>query len=75
MVIDDDVKIGNMSGGNCYVKNRTLFKQDCDYNNGDGSGGYGFLNSHSLSQCEGSSAFKYTDEILKRLMLLLDMVL
>ena len=47
-----------MSGGNCSLNNKTLSQHYCDSNNGDMSSGYGFLNSHNISQCEYSSTFK-----------------
>ena len=42
LVIDDDLNMGDMSGGNCSLNNHTLSKQYCYYNNGDVSSGYGF---------------------------------
>ena len=50
--------MGDISGGNCSMKNHTLYQHDCDYSNGDVSIIYGFINSHTLSQCEYSSTFK-----------------
>ena len=44
--------MGDMSGVNCSINNHNLYQHDCDYNNGDVSSGYGFLNSHTLSKCE-----------------------
>ena len=41
-----------MSGGNFSMNNHILYQQDCDSNNGDVSSGYGFINSHTLSQCD-----------------------
>ena len=35
-------------------------------NNGDGSSGYGFLNSHTLSQYDDSITFKYMDGDVKK---------
>ena len=42
LVIDDYLKMGNMSGGNCSLNNSTLSKHYCDSINGDESSGYGF---------------------------------
>ena len=40
------------------MNNHTLSKQDFYSNNSDLSGGYGFINSHNLSQCDDSNTFK-----------------
>ena len=53
--------MGDMSGGNCSMNNHILSQQDCDSNNGDASSEYGFINIHTLSQCDDSIAFKYMD--------------
>ena len=42
LVIYDDLKMFNMSGGNCSLNKHTLSQQYCDSNNGDVSSGYGF---------------------------------
>ena len=42
LVIDDDLKMGDMSGGNYYLNNHTLYQQYCDSNNGDVSSRCGF---------------------------------
>ena len=62
MVVDDDLNMGNMSGGNCSLNNHTLSQQYCDYDNGDVSSGYLFFNSYTLSQCEYSSIFNNIDD-------------
>ena len=40
LIIDDDLKMGDMSGGNCYMNNHTLYQQYHDSNNGDVSSRY-----------------------------------
>ena len=50
LVIDENLKMGDMSGGNCFMNNHTIYQHDCDYNNGDVSSGYGFINIHTFSQ-------------------------
>ena len=62
LVVDDDLNIGDMSGGGFSLKNHTLSQQYCDPNNGDVSSAYGFLNSHTLSQCEYYSTYKNIDD-------------
>ena len=62
LVIDDDLNMGDMSGGNYYLKNHTLSQQYCDSNNSDGSSGYAFLITHTLSQCEYSNMLKNIDD-------------
>ena len=57
LIIADDLNMGDMSGGNCYLNNYTLYQQYCDYNNDYVSSGYGFKNSHTLYQCEDYSTF------------------
>ena len=47
--------MGDMSGGN----NHTISQQDYDFNNGDMSSRYGFINSHTISQRDYSSTFTY----------------
>ena len=42
LVIDDDLNMGDMSGGNCSINNHTHSQQYYDSNNGDMSSGYGF---------------------------------
>ena len=61
LVIDDDVKMIEVSGGNCYMNNHTLFQHYLYYNNGDVSSGYAFINRHTLYQCDDSSTFKDMD--------------
>ena len=53
--------MGDMSGGNFYMNNHTLYQQDLDYINGDVSSGNGFINIHTISQCDDSSTFKDMD--------------
>ena len=43
------------------MKKHTLFQQDYDTKDGNTISGYGFINIHSLSQCESSGTFKETD--------------
>ena len=50
-----------VSGGNCSMKNQTLSKHGCDFNNGDVSSRNGFINSHTISQYDDSSKFKKMD--------------
>ena len=40
LIIDDDLKMGDMSGGKCYMKNHTLCQQYYYSNNGDVSSEY-----------------------------------
>ena len=42
LVVDDNLEMGDMSGGNCYLENNTLYQQYCDSNNGDVISGYDF---------------------------------
>ena len=42
LVVDDGLKMGDISGGNCYLNNHIISQQYCDSNNGDVSSGYGF---------------------------------
>ena len=58
LVIDDYLKMGDISCGGFSLNNRTLLQQYCDSNNGDVSSGYGFINSHNPSQSDYSSTFK-----------------
>ena len=53
--------MGDMSCGYCSMNNHNLSQHYCDNNNGDMSSGYGFINSHTLYQCEDSSALKEMD--------------
>ena len=39
-------------------RKKTLSQQDCDSNNSDISSEYGYIKSHTISQCEYSSTFK-----------------
>ena len=50
-----------LSGGNGYIKILTIYKRYQDSNNGDVSSGNGFINRHTISQCNYSSNFKYMD--------------
>ena len=50
-----------MSGGNCYIRNQTLYQQDCDSKNGYVISGYGFINRNNFSQCDYSITFKDMD--------------
>ena len=43
----------DMSGGDYYMNNHTLSRQDCDSNNGDVSSGNGFINNNIFSKCDG----------------------
>ena len=54
-------KIGDVSGGNCFIYNHNLSQQYCDTNNGDMSIGNAFINIHTLSQIYLSSTFKDMD--------------
>ena len=56
MLIYDDVKIGDMCGGDISLNNHTP-EQYYDINNGDVCSGF-LLDSHNLSQCEDSSSLK-----------------
>ena len=47
-----------MSGGNSSMNNHTLSQQYWDLNNGDVSSWNGFINIHTISQCNDSSKFK-----------------
>ena len=58
MAIDGDLKMGDVIGGNGYMNNHTISKQDWYYKNGDIISGNGFTNSHTLSQCNDSINFK-----------------
>ena len=44
-----------------FLWTTTHYKKYCDFNNGDVSSGYGFINSHTLSQCEYSGTFRDMD--------------
>ena len=41
-MIGNNLKMGDMIGGNCSMKNYTLYQQYYDPNNGDVSSGYSF---------------------------------
>ena len=56
--IDGYFKMGDMSGGNFPMNNNTLSQQDCDPNIGDVTSRYGFINSHTISQCKDLSIFR-----------------
>ena len=58
LVIDDDLNMGDTSGGNVSLNNHTISKKYCNTNNGDVRSGYGFSNSHTLFQYKDSSTFK-----------------
>ena len=57
--------MGDMSGVKFSLKKHNFYQKYCDSNNGDASSGYGFLNSHSLSQCEYSSMFNKIDDYVE----------
>ena len=61
MVIDGVLKMCDMSSANCYVINHTFSQQDCDSNDGGLSTGNGFINRHTLSQCDDSRTFRDMD--------------
>ena len=61
MVIDDDLEMFDMSGGNFSINNYIIYQKDCNTNAGDVSSGYGFIDSHTISQCDDSSTFKDMD--------------
>ena len=54
--------MGDTSGRNFSMYNHTLSKEYCDSEHGDVSSGYGFKNSHTLSQCIDLITFKNIDE-------------
>ena len=58
LVIDVDLQIGDVSGVNGSMNSYTIYKQDWYFNNGDLSCIIGFINMHTLSQCNESSYFK-----------------
>ena len=58
--------MGDVSGGNCFIKNHTLSKYDCDSNNSDVISGHGFINSHNIYECDDSSTFKYMDGCVEK---------
>ena len=43
------------------MNNHIHSQHDCDSNNDDVSSGYGFINSHTVYQCDDSSTFKDMD--------------
>ena len=45
-----------------FSANHTLSQQYFDLNNGDVCSGHGFLNSHTIHQCEDPSSFKNIDD-------------
>ena len=48
LIIGDDLKMDDMSGGNCSMESHTLYQHDCNSNNGNSSSGYVSINSHNL---------------------------
>ena len=58
--------MGDMSNENCSLENHTISQQYRDSNHGILSSVYGFLNSHTLSQCEHSSVFHNIDDDVKK---------
>ena len=65
LVTDNDLNMGDMSGGNFYLNNHTLSQQYCDFNNGDVCSEYGIVNSHTFSQCQDSILFKNIEDDVK----------
>ena len=53
--------MGDVSDANFSMENCTLSQHYCGYNNGDVRSGNGFINSHTISQCDDPSAFKKLD--------------
>ena len=75
LVIDDNLKTGDMSSGNVSMNNHTLSQQGFYSNNGDVSSGCGFINSHTIYQCDYPSNSEYMGGYVKRVVLLVDMIL
>ena len=50
-----------MSGWNFSINNHILSQHYCDSDNGDVSSRYGFINSHTITQCDDSSLFNLLD--------------
>ena len=52
--------MGEVSGGNCSTKKHTLSlsQRYFDFSNFDVSSGNGFINSHTISQCDDSITVK-----------------
>ena len=48
------------------MNNHTLYQQGCDSNNGAMSIQNWFMNSHTISQCDGSSTFKQMDRDVEK---------
>ena len=57
-VINGDLKMVDVSGGNCYMENHTLSQQERGSNTGDMSSRNGFINRHTLSKCDDLGTFK-----------------
>ena len=55
-----------MIGGNFSINSCFLYQQDCDSNNGDVSCGYGFINSHTISQFDDPITVKGIDGGLEK---------
>ena len=53
--------MGGISGVNSSMNSHLPFQHNWYFNNGHVSCGNGFINSHTLSQCNDSIALKYTD--------------
>ena len=75
LVVDDDLKIGDATCRNCYMRNHTLSKQDCDSNNGDVMSGYVFLSATLSTNVNIQLTFIICMGIFKRVVLVLDMVM
>ena len=56
LVIGNYLKMGDIIGGDF-----SMIQHDCDSDDGDVSSGYGFINRHTLYQCEDPSKFKDMD--------------
>ena len=61
LAIDEYLKLGDVSCGKCFMGSHFLYQYDWDLNNADASFVNGFINSHTLSQCNDSSIFKDMD--------------
>ena len=65
LLIYVNVQIGDVSGGHSSMKSHTLSQHDWDLKNGDVSCWNGFINIHTLSQCNESSYFNDVDGDVK----------
>ena len=61
LVIDGDFKIGDVSDGNGSMNSQKLSQHDWDSNNSDVISINGFINSHTILQCNDWSNFKDMD--------------